>query len=84
MWRRSHPLDDGPAFLSDTREYGLLWKLSVMQRAVSAPREALDQLLDWTADWLQAGGLDVDRANMLVAADGYEPLYHVDDDPSCF
>lgn len=80
MWRRYMPYR--PEFmLASSMGHNLLCKLPMMRRACEAPEAAMDQLLEWTADWFEARGFRVDREERLVQVTGYEPLFAVDSDP---
>lgn len=55
-----------------------------MRQAIDGTEAAFNQLLDLTADWFAARGMQVNREEMLVSVDGYEPLFHIDKDPGSF
>lgn len=83
MWRRCYPYQR-ETLLSTTHGHVLFSRLDIMRQASNAPRVALMQLIEWTADWLAARGFMVDRDRMLVSVPGYQPLFHCDSDPGAF
>lgn len=79
-WRRYQP--HCPRIcLSTTHEHNLLSSLPMMLATHEAPKAALIQLLDWTADWFEAQGYVVNRDEQLMKVPGYQPLFYVDSEP---
>jgi hypothetical protein len=50
-------------------------------KAMSTGTEHRDVLEEWTVAWFEARGLQVNGEQMLVSVEGFEPLFHMDDDP---
>lgn len=83
MWRRAMPFRP-EVLLATTHVHSLLCKQPFMSDAVNAPQTALNRLLDLTSEWFVARGMSVDREEMLVKVDGYEPLVYIDTDPDSY
>lgn len=83
MWRRYQPHQPEVVLIS-SHGYNLLHRLPLMHDARQAPKAAMNQLLDWTADWFEARGLSVNREEQLLNVPGYEPLFAIDSDPGAY
>ena len=75
MWRRHRP-HQPTMLMCSSAEHARLNELPWMRLPHESAGKALDQLLAWTAGWFEARGVVVDRDNMLVAVEGYEPLFY--------
>jgi hypothetical protein len=83
MWRRFHP-KSSVTILATSEAHVSLLELPFMKSVGTSIDAALQQLMSYTATWLEARGFHIDYQDMLVKVDGYEPLFHRDDDPGAF
>jgi hypothetical protein len=70
--------DLGIELLGVSKEFNAYLKHDVISSAERTARAALDQTTQWTLQWFEAHGFEVDYGELLIRMDGYQPLFYMD------